>query len=106
MTTTIYPTSDTIKLRASFRDYAVPPALGSLIDPDTLEVNTYDANEVLLVHVPDGSGDIVRESVGKFTYEWVLPTADGTYYIEFHGTVASKPIIRRKKVKIKWKPVD
>ncbi len=104
--TTIYPTNDTIKIRAYFRDYAVPPAVGDLIDPDTLEVNTYTGDMVLIENIPDGDGDIVRESLGTYTYEWELPTADGTYYIEFHGEVADKNVIRRKKIKIKWKPVE
>ncbi len=106
MTTEIYPTGDTIQVRATFRDYAVAPAVGSLMDPDELEVNIYNARMSRILNVPDGDSSIVRASTGVYTYEWELPSADGTYYIEFHGTASDLPIIRRMKVKVKWKPVD
>lgn len=103
---TIYPTSDSILLRATFRDYAVPPAVGALLDPDTLEVNTYTASKALIDNVADGDPEIVRVSLGVFTYEWELPSEDGTYYIEFAGVIDDHPAVIRKKVKIKWKPSD
>ena len=100
--TTAYPSGDTIKVRATFRDYAVAPAVGSVVDPDTVEINIYDGDEVLLENIPDGDPAIVRESAGVYSYDWILPEIDGNYYIEFYGVTDSKPAIRRHKIKTKW----
>jgi hypothetical protein len=102
--TTIYPSGDTIRVRVTFRDYAVPPAVGDLIDPDTVEVNIYDANQNLMLNVPIGDPEIVNEGTGIYSYQWTLPDP-GTYYIEFVGIFGNYPEIIRHKIKTKWKPV-
>jgi len=104
--TTTYLNGDTIMVRVTFRDYSTPPTVGDPVDPDEISVKIYDAKKVLLRTVPDGDPTIIRNSTGVYSYEWTLPTTDGTYFIEFTGMFGTYPEIIRHQVKTKWKPVE
>lgn len=97
--TTIYPSGDTIRVRVTFRDYAVAPTLGAVIDPDSITVKIYDSKENLVETI--GGGDVVHESTGIYYYDWTLD--EGTFFIEFSGDFGGNPEIKRAKIKSKWK---
>lgn len=104
-----YFTGDTIRVKVTFRDWAPSPTVGPVIDPDAVSVRVYDSGLVELFEVPDGDSKIVNVSTGVYYYDWVLPTTDGTYFIEFRGDyndpTGLEPCIVRKQIKTKFKPV-
>lgn len=105
-----YFTGDTIRVKVTFRDWAVPPAVGAATDPDEVSVTIYTSDLATLATIENGNARIVNEAVGVYYYDWVLPQTDGTYFIEFKGTYSDagtqEPCIIRKAVKAKFKPVS
>lgn len=104
----VYFTSDTIRVKVVFRDFALAPAVGAVVDPDTVAVNLYNADESILEAIASGNSRIVKTAVGNYYFDWVLPSTAGTYYIEFKGVYNDptqlEPCITRKKVQVKFKP--
>lgn len=100
--TTIYFTGDTIRVQTTFRDWALPPAVGSIIDPSSVTVNTYNGDGSVL-----GTNlmPVVREASGVYHYDWTLPATDGKYIIEFVGINSGEPTLIRSQVTVKFKPV-
>jgi len=94
-----YHTGDTIRVAATFRDWS-SDGTGALIDPDTVEVTVFDADDWSVVTGPIGA---VNESVGVWYYDWIFPDSDPypfrkSYYIEYEGMKDSLPIVKRLRV--------
>lgn len=92
---------DTIRVKATFRDWAATGQTGALVDPDsnTATVKVFDSEltEVL-------SGTATRESQGVYYFDWTVPTTEGGYYFEYKGLFSAKPQISRQKYTVKFKP--
>ncbi len=88
---------DTIQPVATFHDWAPVGTLGALIDPSSIVVTIYDSEQN-----PLGTLIYVRESLGVFHADWVLPVFAGTYFIEFKGVISGEPAINRASVKVKF----
>lgn len=89
---------DTIKLRCEFCTY-----LGSLVDPDTVNLNLYLGNSHTRLNEEDiVLGDEHKISAGIYEYPYTIP--DVTEYIvyEFKGMVGVESIVIRGQIKISW----
>lgn len=93
-----YEVGDTIRVKATFRDWAPEGQQGSLTTPASVEVNLYRDDESPLQTALTPT----NESLGVYFYDWTLPTEAGAYYIEFKGLINGKPQLSRMKVKAKW----
>ena len=107
-----YFTGDTIRAKVTFRDW-VPtgsPTPGALINPDSVQVNTYGSDLALIENIPAGSPKITNPSTGVYIFDWVLPTTASSYFLEFKGIyndpVQTEPCIIRKKIVVKFKPAE
>ncbi len=92
---------DTIRVKATFRDYAIPPATGALADPDSQETSwtVYNSEGT---SIETGSGE--RDSLGVYHYDWTVPLDPGFYYFEFLGEFGSKPQLSRTKITVRFRP--
>lgn len=112
MATLTYEAGNTIRVRATFRDW-VPEGsltLGAIIDPDTVRVSLFTTDHTLINSYLYDSGvvglqpPIVKTGTGStanYYYDWTLPDP-GNYYIVWDGQVAGEPILVRLKIKTKW----
>lgn len=93
-------TGDTVRVKATFRDYAPEGQTGALADPDgnvaTIKIYDVDSNEI-------DSGSAIRESAGLYRYDWTAPD-EGVYYIEFKGVFGGKPQLARMKLQVRFRP--
>lgn len=69
---------------------------GEPISPSKVEVSIYSSKKILVDGPIDISNNKTPESIGKYYY-YLVPEEIGSYYIEFKGTVAGLPIIKREK---------
>jgi len=96
---------DTIRLKVSFRDYAIPPAVGALVDPDDNEAiwTLYDIDENEL-----STGTGTRESLGVYYSDWTAPASDEdvSYWFEFKGLFNEKPQLKRVKLTVRFGSVS
>lgn len=90
-------TGDTVKLEVEFRDYPNGAEDGVLINPSDVLMNIYNEDRIKITEaVP------VHDSLGKYSKEYTLPTTEGTIFVEWVGTVNSKPEVKRDKIKLKF----
>jgi hypothetical protein len=91
-----YFSGDTVRFSATFRDYPDdpedPPETGTLLDPATVEVTIFDGD-----YLPIHEGPGVNDSQGVYQFDYTMPSEPGLYYIEWKGTVNSKPEIKRDR---------
>lgn len=94
-------TGDTVRIKATFRDWAPEGQTGALVDPDASEasVTIYDGDLNVLT-----TGAAIRESLGVYYYDWTTPATEGNYFFEFKGMFSLKPQLTRQKFTIKFKP--
>lgn len=92
---------DTVRVKATFRDWAPANSVGALIDPDgqaaTIAVYDSEMNQL-------ETGNAVRESVGSFYFDWTSPQDEGTFFFEFKGLFNTKPQIARHKFTVRFRP--
>ncbi len=91
-----YKTGDTIRLVGTFRDWASTEdvATAALIDPDSVVVNIYKLNGVIVSE----DNATVRDSVGVYHFDWTTPADSGEYVVEFYGVEDTLPIVNRTKI--------
>lgn len=97
-TTPTYERGDTIRIKATFREFSESGVVGGVVDPTAIAVNIYDADFTKI----SGPFVPVNTEPGVYIYDWTLPNEDGSFFIEFNGTVDGKPSIQRHKIKVKW----
>lgn len=92
-------TSDTIRIKGTFRDYAIPPAVGDEIDPDDQEATytAYDSYGTILE-----TGDCVREALGVYYYDYTTPADPAMITFEIRGLVSTKPQLSRVRLNVKF----
>lgn len=90
---------DTVRIKSTFRDYAVAPAVGALADPDssTATWTVYDSDMNVLA-----SGAGVRESTGVYHYDYTTPTTPTVVVFEFKGLFSTKPQLSRVRLNVKF----
>jgi hypothetical protein len=99
MATTIIAIGDTITFRAEFRDTS-----NALVDPDGSAATFTVYNNETLAKVVNAQS-ATRVSTGVYTYDWLVPDGDGTVYVlEMKGLFSTKPQLKRKKAKAKFRP--
>lgn len=91
-----FTTGTTIRGKGTFKDINTD----ALADPDTVIAKGYDNDRNVLF---TNTANVVRESVGIFYYDWVLPLVEGNYYLELHGDMGAEPVIKRVKFKAKFR---
>jgi hypothetical protein len=98
MTTTTVYTNDTVTFQAAFKD-----PNGVLVDPDG-QISTFTVfKDDTAAQV--ATSTMTRQSQGVYTYDWLIPAADGVVYIiELKGLFSTKPQLQRTKVRAKFRP--
>ena len=92
-----FDTDDTVKLIVSFTDWAEEGQTGPLIDVDDPTVTiTYGTTPQELE-----SGNLTRDDVGVYSYEWQTPTNPANFTLTFAATKNTKPVVSRYEVDIK-----
>lgn len=96
MTTIVY-TGDTITVQVVFKDTS-----GSLIDPDSnlATFSAYNNDNLALA----ATATMSRVSSGVYEYNWLIPSAEISYILEMKGLFATKPQLKRLKVRAKFRP--
>lgn len=97
-------TGDTIQPQVTFRDWAPVGTSGPVVDPTSVAFNVYDSNTTLILAVASGDATIIKEAPGIYHRDWTVPNTEGTYFIEFVGTLTSEPTVIRSKIVAKFKP--
>lgn len=94
-------TGDTVRVKATFRDWAPAGSTGNLVDPDgnAVTIFVYDSDGI-----QKSTGSAIREGTGSYYYDWVAPLIEGIYYFEFKGLFNTQPQIARKKFAVKFRP--
>ena len=93
-----YFTGDTIRPQVTFRDWAPEGELGNLVNPTSVTVTLYNADQQVI-----GTGVGTNDSIGVYHYDWVLPDEPGKYFIEFKGMLNSEPTVIRQDYHVKFK---
>lgn len=103
MTTVVYESGDTIRAVATFRDWAPVGELGDIVDPTGVTVTVYDAEQTVVDKYIYGEDDELTSQVaGVYNFDFIIPDAGGSYFIEFNGELDGKPTIVRAKIKSKF----
>lgn len=90
--TNVYQFGNTVRLECTFYNFS-----GALTDPENIKVKIFDYRYNLV-----SEGLAIRESIGKYIFDYVTEPEEQKVFYEWYGEIAGKPSLKREEFVTKF----